>query len=36
MLSAAGNPGMDNLDVIFGAVRRELGVGLRIMTIRAA
>jgi DNA-binding phage protein len=36
MLSAAGNPSMDNLAVIFGAVRRELGVGLRVKTIRAA
>jgi len=36
MLSAAGNPSMDNLAVIFGAVRRELGVGIRVRTIRAA
>lgn len=26
MLSETGNPGMDNLAAIFGAVRRELGV----------
>jgi DNA-binding phage protein len=36
MLSAAGNPSMDNLAVIFGAVRRELGVGIRVKTIKAA
>jgi DNA-binding phage protein len=36
MLSAAGNPSMDNLAVIFDAVRRELGVGIRGTTIKAA
>jgi DNA-binding phage protein len=36
MLSASGNPSMDNLAVIFGAVRRELGVGIRVRTIKAA
>lgn len=36
MLSASGNPSMDNLAVIFGAVRRDLGVGIRVRTIRAA
>ena len=36
MLSATGNPSMDNLAVIFGAVRRELGVGIRVKTIKAA
>jgi DNA-binding phage protein len=36
MLSAAGNPSMDNLAVIFGAVRHELGVGIRVKTIKAA
>jgi DNA-binding phage protein len=36
MLSATGNPSMDNLAVIFDAVRRELGVGIRVRTIRAA
>jgi len=36
MLSATGNPSMDNLAVIFGAVRRELGVEIRVRTIKAA
>lgn len=36
MLSATGNPSMDNLAVIFGAIRRELGVGIRVRTIKAA
>jgi DNA-binding phage protein len=36
MLSASGNPSMDNLAVIFDAVRRELGVGMRVKTIEAA
>ena len=36
MLSASGNPSMDNLAVIFDAVRRELGVGIRVKTIKAA
>jgi DNA-binding phage protein len=36
MLSASGNPSMDNLAVIFDAVRRELGVGIRVKTVNAA
>ncbi len=36
MLSATGNPSMDNLAVIFGAIRHELGVGIRVRTIKAA
>lgn len=36
MLSATGNPSMDNLAVIFDAVRRDLGVGIRVKTIKAA
>jgi DNA-binding phage protein len=36
MLSAAGNSSMNNLAVIFGAVRRELGVGIQVRTMRAA
>ncbi len=36
MLTATGNPSMDNLAVIFDAVRRELGVGIRVKTIKAA
>jgi DNA-binding phage protein len=36
MLSASGNPSMDNLAVIFGAVRRQLGVRIRVKTIKAA
>ena len=36
MLSSSGNPSMDNLAVIFGAIRRELGVDIRVRTIRAA
>jgi hypothetical protein len=36
MLSAAGNPSMDSLAVIFGAIRHELGVGIRVKTIKAA
>ena len=36
MLSATGNPSMDNLAVIFGAIRRELRVGIRVRTIKAA
>lgn len=36
MLLATGNPSMGNLAVIFGAVRRELGVGIRVRTIKAA
>ena len=36
MLSANGNPGMDNLATIFGALRRTLGVGLKVRTVTAA
>ena len=36
MLSAAGNPSMDNLAAIFGAIRHELEVELRVRTINAA
>ncbi len=36
MLSANGNPNMDNLARVFGAVRRELGVGIRVRTVKAA
>jgi DNA-binding phage protein len=36
MLSATGNPSMDNLAVIFGAIRHELGVGIRVRTVKAA
>lgn len=36
MLSAFGNPSMDNLAVIFDAVRHELRVGSRVKTIKAA
>ena len=36
MLSATGNPSLDDLTVIFSAVRRELGVGVRVKTIKAA
>ena len=36
MLSAAGNPSMDHLAAIFGTIRRELGVELRVPTIDAA
>jgi DNA-binding phage protein len=32
MLSTTGNPSMDNLAVIFGAVGRALGVGIRVTT----
>ena len=35
MLSATGHPGTDNLAVIFGAVRREFGVGIRVKAIGA-
>jgi DNA-binding phage protein len=36
MVSATGNPSMDNLAVIFGAVRREPGVEIRVRTSKAA
>lgn len=36
MLSPAGNPNMDNLAAIFGAVRKSLNVDIRVKTIRAA
>jgi DNA-binding phage protein len=36
MLSARGNPSMDNLAAIFGAVRRKLKVGIEVRTVRKA
>lgn len=36
MLSQRGNPSMDNLAAIFGAVRRKLKVGIKVRTVRAA
>ena len=36
MLSPKGNPSMDNLAAIFGAVGNRLKVGLRVHTVRAA
>ena len=36
MLSRHGNPSMDNLAAIFGAVRRKLRVGMKVRTIAAA
>jgi DNA-binding phage protein len=36
MLSPKGNPSMDNLAAIFGAIGSRLKVGLRVHTIRAA
>jgi hypothetical protein len=33
MLSPKGNPSMDNLAAIFGAVRKRLKVGIRAHTI---
>ena len=33
MLSRRGNPSMDNLAAIFGAVRKKLKVGIRVRTI---
>lgn len=36
MLSAAGNPSMDNLAAIFRAVRTRLGVDLEAHTVKAA
>ena len=35
MLSPKGNPSMDNLAAIFGAVRHRLGVGLEVRTVQA-
>lgn len=35
MLSAAGNPSMDNLALIFGVVGRALGVGIKVTTTGA-
>jgi DNA-binding phage protein len=36
MLSVRGNPSMDNLAAIFGAVRQALGVQIKVRTVRAA
>ena len=36
MLSASGNPTMDNLAGIFGAIRKSLKVDLRVRVVRAA
>jgi DNA-binding phage protein len=36
MLSQKGNPGMDNLAAIFGALRRSLRVGIKAQTTKAA
>jgi DNA-binding phage protein len=36
MLSKQGNPSMDNLAAILGALRKELGVELEAHTVRAA
>lgn len=36
MLSPKGNPSMDNLAAIFGAIGSRLKVGLRVHTVRAA
>jgi DNA-binding phage protein len=36
MLSARGNPSMDNLASIFGAMRQALGVQFRVRTVKAA
>lgn len=35
MLSPKGNPSMDNLAAIFGAVRQRLGVGLEVHVVQA-
>jgi DNA-binding phage protein len=35
MLSPKGNPSMDNLAAIFGAVGQRLGVGLEVHTVKA-
>jgi DNA-binding phage protein len=36
MLSAKGNPTMDSLTLIFGALRQELGVEIRVQTVACA
>jgi hypothetical protein len=36
MLSPSGNPSMDNLAAIFGAVRARLKVGFEVHTVEAA
>lgn len=36
MLSPKGNPSMDNLAAIFGAVGDQLNVGFRVRTVKAA
>jgi DNA-binding phage protein len=36
MLSRRGNPSMDNLAAIFGAVRARLGVRIKTQTVKAA
>ena len=36
MLSARGNPGMDNLAAIFKALRKQLRVGLTVQTVSVA
>jgi hypothetical protein len=33
MLSEKGNPGMDNLSAIFGAIRQNLRVGIQVHTV---
>ena len=36
MLSPRGNPSMDNLAAIFGAVRQKLNVGIEVRTVETA
>jgi DNA-binding phage protein len=36
MLSAKGNPTMDNLTLIFGVLRQELGVKIQVQTVACA
>ena len=36
MLSSGGNPSMDNLTTIFGAMRKSLKVDMRLHTVRTA
>jgi hypothetical protein len=36
MLSASGNPGMDNLAAIFDALRRTLGVEIQVRAVHIA
>jgi DNA-binding phage protein len=36
MLSAKGNPTMDNLTLIFGVFRQELGVEIQVQTVACA